>query len=269
MTAGERQPVLLDVADGIATISLNRPDFRNAVTPAMTDMLVAITEQVERDDAIRCVVLRGTGSCFSAGGDVSNFRKQLTENREHYVANLERRLNQSNLMIGRFRRMPKPVLASVHVAVSGIGLSLSLAADFVIAAEGTTFVLVHRHIGLAPDGGASYFLPRIIGERRALELALLGERFDAARALELGIVNWVSPADELEQRTAALALKLAGGPTAAMASAKALIRSSLDHDWGHMAAEEARIAGRLVATSDHLEGVIAFLEKRPPNFTGT
>jgi 2-(1,2-epoxy-1,2-dihydrophenyl)acetyl-CoA isomerase len=268
MSDGAEPPVLLDIADGIATITLNRPDFRNAVTPPMTDMLVAVTEQVERDEAVRCVVLQGGGGCFSAGGDVANFHRELTQNRAQYAANLELRLAQSNLMMGRLRRMPKPVLASVHVAVSGIGFSMALASDFVIAAEGTTFVLVHRHIALAPDGGASYFLPRIVGERRALELALLGDRFDAAKALELGIVNWTCPAEDLKQRTADLARKLANGPTAAMANAKALIRTSLDRNWTEMAAEEARIAGRLVMSDDHLEGVSAFLEKRSPTFTG-
>jgi 2-(1,2-epoxy-1,2-dihydrophenyl)acetyl-CoA isomerase len=268
MTDGSEQPVLFDIADGIATITLNRPESRNAVTPPMTDSLIAFTEQVERDESVRCVVLRGAGKCFSAGGDVANFRRELTENRQSYIANLELRLAQSNLMMSRLRRMPKPVIASVHAAVSGIGFSMSMASDFVIAAEGTTFVLVHRHIALAPDGGASYFLPRIVGERRALEMALLGERFDAAKAHELGIVNWVYPPEELEDRTAALARKLADGPPLAMAHAKALIRSSLDQNWTQMAAEEARIAGRMVASDDHLEGVTAFLEKRAPKFTG-
>lgn len=261
-------PVLLDIQGGIATITLNRPDARNAVTPAMTDRLVALTERVERDDAVRCVVLKGAGKCFSAGGDVAKFQEELTGNRAHYAANLELRLTQSNLMMGRLRRMPKPVVASVHGAVSGIGFSMTLASDFVIAAEGTVFVLVHRHIALAPDGGASYFLPRIIGERRALELAMLGERFDAARAHDLGIVNWLCPPDDLEQRTVALATRLANGPTAAMANAKALIRTSLDRSWTDVAADEAKIAGQLVLSEDHLEGVSAFMEKRPPSFVG-
>lgn len=269
VTAEEEPHVLYDVVDSIATITLNRPNAKNTLSPAMTDLLVDITDAIERDSSVRCVVIRGAGDCFMAGGDVRHFHNALTNDRDYHIANLEQRIVKSHLIMGRLRRMMKPVIASVHVSVSGFGLSLSLASDFVIAAEGTTFVLAHRHIGLAPDGGASYFLPRIVGERRALELTLLGERFDTAKALELGIINWVVPAENLVERTAKIAEQLARGPTAAMGHAKALIRSSLDNGWEHMSAEEGRRAGILVASHDHYEGVSAFLEKRRPLFTGS
>jgi 2-(1,2-epoxy-1,2-dihydrophenyl)acetyl-CoA isomerase len=261
--------VLYDVVDGVATITLNRPDAKNTLSPQMTDLLVEITGRVEHDSAIRCVVIRGSGECFMAGGDVRHFHTALTTNRERHIADIEQRVVKSHLIMARLRRIAKPVIASTHAAVSGFGLSLVLASDFVFATEGTTFLLAHRHIGLAPDGGASYFLPRIVGERKALELAMLGNRFDAAKALELGIVNWVVPAQDLAGRTAALAAQLSSGPTAAMGHCKALIRSSLENGWDAVSADEARRAGILVRTSDHLEGVSAFLDKRRPEFTGT
>lgn len=269
MSDGSEEPhVLYAAADGIATITLNRPAARNTLSPQMTDLLVDVTGRVEHDMAIRCVVIRGSGECFMAGGDVRHFHTALTTDRERHVADLEQRIVKSHLIMARLRRMAKPVIASAHMSVSGFGLSLVLASDLVLTAEGTTFVLAHRNIGLAPDGGASYFLPRIVGERRALELALLGERFDATRALELGVVNWVVPREALAERTMEIATRLASGPTAAMAHCKTLMRSSLDHDWDHMSAEEARRAGILVRTHDHLEGINAFLQKRKPAFTG-
>jgi 2-(1,2-epoxy-1,2-dihydrophenyl)acetyl-CoA isomerase len=260
--------VLYAVTGGIATVTLNRPDAKNTLSPQMTDLLVDITAQVEHDPQVRCVVIKGSGACFMAGGDVRHFHRALTTDRERHVADIEQRITKSHLIMARLRRMPKPVIASTHVSVSGFGLSLVLAADFVFTTTGTTFVLAHRHIGLAPDGCASYFLPRIVGERKALELAMLGNRFDAAQALELGIVNWVTSPEELGERTTELAARLATGPSAAMAHCKALIRSSLDHGFDHMSAEEARRASLLVRTKDHLEGVTAFLEKRPASFTG-
>jgi 2-(1,2-epoxy-1,2-dihydrophenyl)acetyl-CoA isomerase len=270
MSVNSTEPhVLYETAGGVATITLSRPGAKNTLSPQMTDLLVDITARVEHDTAIRCVVIRGSGECFMAGGDVRHFHEALTTDRERHVADIEQRIVKSHLIMARLRRMPKPVIASTHVAVSGFGLSLVLASDLVFAAEGTTFVLAHRHIGLAPDGGASYFLPRIVGERKALELALLGNRFDEATAVQLGIVNWTVQPKDLADRTAQLAAQLANGPTAAMAHAKGLIRSSLDHGWDYMSADEARRAGILVRTHDHLEGVSAFLGKRRPEFTGT
>jgi 2-(1,2-epoxy-1,2-dihydrophenyl)acetyl-CoA isomerase len=164
--------------------------------------------------------------------------------------------------------MQKPVLASVHGATAGIGIGLMLAADLAIASDEAFFTLAYRHIGLSADGGSTYFLPRVVGERRALELALLGDRFTAARALEIGIVNWVVPRAALADETAKLARRLADGPTVALGLAKTLIRSSFDNSWDEHSHREAESFARAVATEDHLEGVTAFVEKRKPHFSG-
>jgi 2-(1,2-epoxy-1,2-dihydrophenyl)acetyl-CoA isomerase len=268
MSAAEHSTIRYEQASNTMTITFNRPEAKNALTSEMMNSLLDIVGAIENNPAVRCVLLRGAGECFMAGGDVRNFQRQLTEDRSAYVTGMEPRVTRSHLVISRLRRMQKPVVASVHGAVSGFGLGLMLAADLVIAAERTVFVLAHRHIGLSPDGGTSYFLPRAVGERRALEIALLGGRLDAAKALEWGLINWVAPQDDLARRTAEIVDNLASGPTLAMGHAKTLIRSSFENDWEHASAEECLRVGMLVAGDDHAEGVGAFLEKRQPVFHG-
>jgi 2-(1,2-epoxy-1,2-dihydrophenyl)acetyl-CoA isomerase len=260
--------VLTEVAHGIATITLNRPAALNALTAQMMEGLIDATARAERDEEVRCVLIRGAGEHFMAGGDVKTFHKSLTEDRENYLRRREMQVVGVHQLIYQLRRMPKPVLASVKGAAAGFGLSLVLAADLAIASEDAIFTLAYRHIGLSADGGATYFLPRVVGERRALELALLGERFSAQRALELGIVNWVVPRAGLDAETAKLAKKLADGPTVALGLVKRLIRSSLDHSWDEHSHREAESFAAAAATQDHLEGVAAFVEKRAPAFRG-
>ena len=231
------QQVLSETAQGIATITLNRPAALNALTPQMMEGLIDATARAERDDDIRCVLIRGAGDNFMAGGDVKGFHKSLTEDRDNYLRRREMQVVAAHQLIYQLRRMPKPVLVSVRGAAAGFGLSLVLAADLAIASEDAIFTLAYRHIGLSADGGATYFLPRVVGERRALELALLGERFHAERALALGL-------------------------------AKRLIRSSLDHSWDEHSHREAESFAAAAATQDHLEGVAAFVEKRQPAFRG-
>jgi len=262
------QQVLSEAANGIATVTLNRPAALNALTAQMMEGLIDATARAERDGEIRCVVIRGAGEHFMAGGDVKGFHKFLTQDRDNYLRRREMQVVGAHQLIYQLRRMPKPVLVAVKGAAAGFGLSLVLAADFAIASEDAIFTLAYRHIGLSADGGATYFLPRIVGERRALELALLGERFNAERALSLGIVNWVVPRAGLEEETEKLAKKLADGPTVALGLAKNLIRSSLDHSWDEHSHREAESFAAAAATQDHLEGVCAFVEKRPPVFRG-
>jgi 2-(1,2-epoxy-1,2-dihydrophenyl)acetyl-CoA isomerase len=254
--------------NGVGTITFNQPSIRNALSVQMIEELIEASASFERDPSIRCVVLRGAGEHFMAGGDIKGFHKSLIENREAHVNGREMEVVKAHQFIYQIRRMPKPVLASIHGVAAGIGFSLVLAADLAIAAIDAVFTLAYRHVGLSPDGGSTYFLPRIVGERKALELALLGERFTAQTALDLRIVNWTVPAARLEEETAQVARRLADGPTVALAEAKRLIRSSLDNSWDEQSHREAESFAVSAGTDDHLDGVTAFVEKRKAVFHG-
>ena len=255
-------------ANGIGTILLNRPDALNAFSPEMTEALLEATEKFERDPDVRCVVLRAAGEHFQAGGDVKALHRSLTEDRERHFAGMERRVVNGHLAIHRLRRMQKPVLAVVQGAAAGFGVSLVAAADLAIAADNSYFTLAYCHIGLSADGGASYFLPRLIGERRAMEVALLGERISAQKALEWGLINWIAPAADLDTQANKIAQRLAAGATKSLGLAKTLFRNSLDRTWDEQSAREAETIAQAIRTEDHLEGVTAFVEKRKPRFAG-
>jgi 2-(1,2-epoxy-1,2-dihydrophenyl)acetyl-CoA isomerase len=255
-------------SDGVGTILLNRPDALNAFSPEMAAGLIEATGQFERDPDVRCVVIRGAGEHFQSGGDVKALHRSLTENREKHLAGMEQRVVNGHLAIHRIRRMRKPVLAVVQGAAAGFGMSLVAAADLAIASDDAYFTLAYCHIGLSADGGASYFLPRIVGERRALEAVLLGDRITAQKALDWGLLNWVVPAAELDDQANKIARRLATGATWALGQAKALFRNSLDRTWDEQSAKEAESIAQAIATDDHLEGVTAFFEKRKPRFAG-
>ena len=231
-----------EIKDGIGWLTLNRPESLNALTAEMTDLLIKYTAEFEKDPAVRCVVIRGAGTHFMAGGDIKGFHKALSENKAAHLAAFEMRVVRVHQAIYQIRRMNKPVLASVQGAAAGFGLSA--------------------------DGGATYFLPRIVGERKALEIALLGERFTAQEAKDNNILNWIVPKDQLAAETGKLARKLADGPTFALGVAKKLLRTSLDNSWDEHSHREAEGLAACAATDDHFEGLNAFLEKRKPAFKG-
>ena len=190
--------VLVEIRDGIARVTLNRPAALNALNDAMVDGLVAAMAQVEADADARCVLLQGAGDHFMAGGDLKFFHGLLEwppQGRREHFQDMIGRLHPA---IVAMRTMPKPVVASLRGAAAGFGLSLALAADLAIAAEDAYFTLAYSLIGTSPDGGSSWHLPRLVGLRKAMEIALLGDRFDAAEAERLGLVNWVVPPDALE-----------------------------------------------------------------------
>ena len=256
--------VLLTIEGGVATISLNRPQVLNAMDGEMMQQLRAIVESVQNDPVVRAVVVRGEGPAFMAGGDVSVFHAHLQELPE-LIVHWGREMHFAFLAL---RRMGKPVLASVHGAVAGAGFSLMCAADLVIAAADTKFTLAYANIGASPDGGSTHFLPRLLGYRKAMELVLLPDRFDAETARSLGLVNWVVAGDKLADETAKVAQRLSGGPTKAFAEAKRLMNQSLATSIETQMEEELFAFSRCARTEDLMEGVTAFVEKRKPVFKG-
>jgi 2-(1,2-epoxy-1,2-dihydrophenyl)acetyl-CoA isomerase len=255
--------VRLSVANGVATIVLNRPHVMNAMDGEMMQQLRPVTEAVEKDTSIRAVVLRGEGAAFMAGGDVAVFHRHLAELPE-LIVTWGREMHAAFLAL---RRMGKPVLASVHGAVAGAGFSLMCAADLAIAAVDTRFTLAYANIGASPDGGSTYFLPRLVGYKKAMEMIMLPDRFDAETARLHGLVNWVVPNEKLAEETARIAQRLASGPTRAYAEAKRLVNQSLDPLDAQME-QELQAFSRCARGADLREGVTAFVEKRKPVFKG-
>lgn len=256
--------VLLSVAEGIATVTLNRPQVLNAMDGAMMARLREVAEAVAEDSAARAVVLRGAGPAFVAGGDVAMMKANLDRMPELVV----RIGRDMHMAFASLRCAPKPVLASVHGACAGAGIGLLAACDLAIAAEGTRFFVAYTRIGTSPDGGVSHWLPRLVGYKKAMELTLLSDVLDAAAARDLGIVNWVVAPERLEQETARIARRLAEGPTMAYAEAKALVNRGFEAGVESQMDEELRSFARCARSADFAEGVTAFIEKRNPKFGG-
>lgn len=250
----------------IATLTLNRPDSLNSLDLAMMDALVGHATTLAADDSVRCIVIRGAGRHFMAGGDIRTFAANLgapPAQRRHDFTLLVQRVHTA---IEAIYRMPHPVVAAVHGAVAGFGLSLMCACDMAVAAESSYFTSAYRQIGLTPDGGATYALPRIVGIKKAMEIVLLGERFGANDALRIGLVNRVVPEVELAAAVENLAAALASGPALALRNGKRLINQSLSQSLSAQLDAEATSFGACSATPDFVEGIGAFLEKRGPRF---
>ncbi len=260
--------VLCEIDKGIAWVTLNNPKARNALSPQMRIDLGDVIGDIEHDEAVRCVVLRGAGGHFMAGGDIRAMQERLALDKPERRRSVIEGIHAIHLPVFAIRRMRKPVIASVEGAAAGFGLGLVAACDMAIAAEDAFFTLAYCHIGASPDGGSSYFLARTLGMKQAMELALLGDRFDARRALELGIVNRVAAAGALEAETRALAERLAAGPTVAYAQAKSLFNTAFHTPIEQQLQWEGEHMAVSMTTEDHAEGVNAFLEKRRPVFRG-
>ncbi len=263
------ETVLSEISDGVAWITLNRPAALNALNDEMIDGLRAVLPELEQDPAVRCLVIRGAGDHFMAGGDLKAFSEKLDQPPEARRRQFEALIHHLHPAVECLRRMPKPVLISVKGAAAGFGLSLVLAADLAIADEDAYFTLAYSLIGTSPDGGGTFHLPRIVGLRKAMEIALLGERFSASRAKKLGIVNWVVPPGALEPETARLAGRLAEGPTAALGRTKALLTGSFDKSLEEQLGLEAESFAACAATDDFAEGIGAFVAKRKAAFKGS
>lgn len=261
--------VLIETEGGIATVTLNRPKALNALNQELADEFVAALDDLERDSGVRVVVVRGAGGTFMAGGDVKGFHEVASEGDPGKLRDsFETLISAVNRAILILDRMPQPVIASVEGAVAGFGLSLAAATDLVVAAEGTRFTLAYSRIATSPDGGATYTLPRLVGPKKAAEIALLSDVFDAQEALRLGLVSRVVAAASLEAETRKLAERLARGPAYAYARTKALLRGSLSNDLETQLQREKKSFIDCCTTVDFAEGIAAFVEKRKPEFRG-
>lgn len=256
--------LLFSVKDNIARISFNRPNAMNSFDKIMAAELEMITEQVRLDQSIRVVLLNGTGHLFMAGGDIRFFSETL-DDMPAGVRKMARTLNAS---ITNIMRMPKPVVASVHGSVAGVGMSFMMACDLVIAAANTKFTMAYTGIGITPDGGASFNLPRLVGSKKAMELILLSDVFDAEKAQSYGLVNRVVPQDQLDAETDSLLAKLAKGPTQSYARAKSLVNETWNKSLETHLEDEAEAFEVCSSTRDFKIGVSSFLNKVKPEFVG-
>ena len=252
----------LEVRDGVAYITLNRPEAGNALDPLLVHEFRDAAESLDERDDVGAVILTGAGKNFSVGGDLS-FMHDAGDDVADAVYGLASTMHAG---IEALAELDAPVISLVRGAAAGGGMSIAIAADLVLAAESAHFTVGYTAIGFSPDGGSSWTLPRIVGMRRAIELVLLNERMSATRAYELGLVTRVVADDELDAEAEALARRLARGPVGAHGAVKRLLRETYKTGFTKQLEDEARTIAGLSAAPDGREGVLAFLDKRAPHF---
>jgi 2-(1,2-epoxy-1,2-dihydrophenyl)acetyl-CoA isomerase len=260
----EYTTLLFDVRENVAHITLNRPDAANSINEEMGKDLMQAALRCDEDPEIRAVLISGAGKIFSGGGDLRDFSAK-GQKLPYYIKEVTTYLHAA---MSRLTRMDAPVVAAVHGAVAGAGMSIAIACDIVVAAETTRFMVAYTRAGLVPDGSSTYFLPRIVGLKRALELTLTNRMFSAQEALQWGLVTRVVPDNELLAQARALAVQLAAGPTRAYGVSKRLLHSGWTETLETQMENESQAIANRARTPDAREGITAFLEKRPPKFKG-
>ena len=263
--AGSLRTVQLDIADGVATLRLNRPDKGNAIDTDMAADLAEAATQIAENASIRAVLIAGNGPNFTVGGDLGLFAGTA---REQLPNRLRRMIDSYHLAIERLTSIDAPVVAAVRGGAGGGGLGLLYAADIVIAADDARFALGYSALGLTADGGNTWFLPRMVGLRQAQQLFLLNRRLTAQEALEFGLVSRLAPADAVETEAAALAATLAAGPTRAFGAVRRMLRQSFETGLSDQLDVERESIVAASSTDDAQEGIAAFVAKRRPQFRG-
>lgn len=258
--------VLYAVSDRVATITLNRPEVRNALSPEVTGALIRMIRAADEDAAVKCIVIRGAGGHLSAGGDVKSFQEALTQPAAERYDMFERRLLVGNRLPQVMLDCSKPIVVAARGAVAGAGMSLCLAADFVLCSTTAYFLAAHVHVGLSLDCGLSGLLVGAMGIKAAKRLALLGERISASEAAELGIVTAIVEDDGLDAALQALTARLAAGPATAMAGTKRLLNAAAYPGFTTLLADEATGIARCVASEDFARGVDSVVNRKPASF---
>jgi len=249
---------------GIAWLTFNRPQLRNATSEEMITALHGTLLRIEADPSVRCVVLRGAGDHFMAGGDINAFAAIASQPAPERRALMQERLARSAPIFSLLERLPQPVVASVRGAVAGGGVGFLLSCDLAIAASDARFVLAQVRVGLSPDGSSSWHLPRTVGMKKAKQMALLGEMLDAPTALAWGLVNQVVAPEEVHAVTERIARQLAASPRHALAHAKRLLNRSLGNSLDEQVALEGQAIGLCAESDDFVAGIRAFQASRKP-----
>jgi 2-(1,2-epoxy-1,2-dihydrophenyl)acetyl-CoA isomerase len=259
------ETVIWEQAGGVGRLTLNRPETLNAWTAQFGRELKQVLEGEAADEAVRAVLVTGAGRGFSSGADL----KAGFEPADDGMPDIRTELREIyHPVIAAVRNLPKPIVAAVNGPAVGIGCSLALACDLILAGESAYFGLAFVNIGLMPDGGSTAFVPPAVGRARAFQMALLGERVPAAQAVDWGLVNWVHPDDKLLDEANSLAERLAAGPTRSYASSKRALNNFIYGDLGSQLDLEAELQHALGRSKDFFEGAAAFVEKREPAFSG-
>lgn len=257
--------IILDRAEGIATLTFNRPERLNSIIEPMAAELIDALDQIGKDDAVRVLIITGAGRAFSAGGDIRDaFLKRIEDiKRGEEGFDIATWLTKACLQL---RNIPQPIIASINGPAVGLGVTLSLQCDIRIASEEATFSLPFVRVGVIPEFGSTYALPRLIGIAKACELVFTGKTITAKEAKEIGLVNEVVPASELKATTMKLAKTIADEPSLAIQTAKKILYQGLDRDIQKQLRSEDQMLRLVASSEDHEEGVRAFLEKRRPNY---
>ena len=259
------QHLLIRQDGGVLTITMNRPEVLNAINETLLAELAQAVEAAAQDEAVRCVVLTGAGRAFGSGQDL----RSLDEGRASgATGKVSEHLQKYHRVVLAMRTMPKPVIAAVRGVAAGISCNIALACDMRIAAEDARFIEAFARIGLVPDGGGGYFLPRLVGVGKAMELAMLADEVSGPEAERIGLVNKCVPQGEFEVVIADLAHRLAKGPTRAYGLIKKLIYTSAESDFETALRLEGELQDIAIETGDHQNAVAAFLQKRPPEYRG-